>query len=40
MAVNDVAVESVSQINYETYFYGEYEQMLRQLSQTRGKGSI
>lgn len=38
MAVNDVAVESVSaEANYETYFYGEYEQMLRQISQMRGE---
>jgi len=38
IAVNDVAVESVSEeANYETYFYGEYEQMLRQLSREKGK---
>jgi len=38
MAVNDVAVESVSaEANYEAYFYGEYEQMLRQLSQMKGE---
>lgn len=37
LAVNDVAVESVSEeANYETYFYGEYEQMLRQLSRVKG----
>lgn len=37
IAVNDVAVESVSEeANYETYFYGEYEQILRQLSRMNG----
>lgn len=37
IAVNDVAVESVSDVaNYETYFYGGFEQMLRQLAQTKG----
>ena len=31
-------MESVSEeANYETYFYGEYEQMLRQLSREKGK---
>ena len=38
LAVNDVAVESVSEeANYETYFYGEYEHMLRQLSRVKGR---
>ncbi len=38
IAVNDVAVESVSdEANYETYFYGEYEHLLRQLAQTKGR---
>ena len=37
MAVNDVAVESVSEeVNYETYFYGEYEQMLRGFARMKG----
>ncbi len=37
IAINDVAVESVSDVaNYETYFYGGFEQMLRQLAQTKG----
>jgi hypothetical protein len=38
IAVNDVAVESVSdEANYETYFYGEYEHLLRQLAHTKGR---
>lgn len=37
LAVNDVAVESVSEeANYETYFYGEYEQMLRGFARMNG----
>jgi len=37
LAVNDVAVENVSdEVNFETYFYGEYEQLLRALAHTRG----
>ncbi|HEY5500197.1 MAG TPA: hypothetical protein VIK20_07430, partial [Bacteroidales bacterium] len=36
----DVALEKVSaEANYETYFYGEYEQMLRQLSRMNGDKS-
>ena len=41
IAVKDIAVESVSEeANYETYFYGEYEQMLRQLSREKGGNEI
>lgn len=37
MAVNDVAVEGVSEeVNYETYFYGEYEHLLRALAHLKG----
>ncbi|MDP2336314.1 MAG: hypothetical protein Q8N05_07665 [Bacteroidota bacterium] len=37
LAVNDVAVESVSEeVNYETYFYGEYEHLLRGLAHMKG----
>jgi len=37
LAVNDVAVESVSEeANYETYFYGEYEHLLRGLAHLKG----
>ena len=37
MAVNDVAVESVSEeASYETYFYGEYEHLLRALAHLKG----
>jgi hypothetical protein len=37
MAVNDVAVESASdEVNSETYFYGEYEHLLRALAHMKG----
>lgn len=37
MAVNDVAVESASEeVGYETYFYGEYEHLLRALAHLKG----
>jgi hypothetical protein len=40
LAVNDVAVESVAEeANFEADFYGGYEQMLRQLAETKGKKS-
>jgi hypothetical protein len=38
LAVNDVAVESVSEeANFESDFFGGYEQMLRQLAHLKGK---
>jgi hypothetical protein len=38
LAVNDVAVEGASdEANYETYFYGEYEHLLRGLAHLKGK---
>ena len=42
LAVNDVAVESVAEeANFETDFYGQYEQMLRQLAHFKGsKGNL
>lgn len=37
ITVNDVAVENASaEANYETYFYGEYEHMLRALAHMKG----
>lgn len=37
LTVNDVAVESAStEASYETYFYGEYEHMLRALAHMKG----
>lgn len=37
LAVNDVAVESVAEeANYETYFFGEYEHLLRGLAHMKG----
>ncbi len=38
ITVNDAAVQNVSEeANYETYFYSEYEHMLRQLARVRGR---
>ena len=38
ITVNDVAVQNVSEeANYESYFYSEYEHMLRQLARVRGR---
>lgn len=38
IAANDVAVESTSEdANYESYFYSEYENMLRRLARIKGR---